>query len=153
MQGFTSPYFSRQTVEKLLANLSSNTSMSSKANSYTSLSAITSNAAASTSVDILLSTAWPTAITQTTAAPPSATGAGPLDVIVRATKPRYHFVPGVGKPRAFWEREPYVWEDDNGRASRFIALGAFGGEQGQGKKQRVTIVLPTLIFQMTQRLR
>lgn len=37
----------------------------------------------------------------------------------------------------FWEREPYVWEEDN-RVSRFVALGAFGGEQGPGKKQRAS---------------
>ena len=39
----------------------------------------------------------------------------------------------------FWEREPFVWDDEEGRVSRFISLGAFGGEQPTtGKKQRVS---------------
>ena len=38
----------------------------------------------------------------------------------------------------FWEREPFVWDDEEGRVSRFVSLGAFGGEQPTtGKKQRV----------------
>lgn len=37
----------------------------------------------------------------------------------------------------FWEREPYVWDDEAGRVSRFVSLGAFGGEPVSGKKQRV----------------
>jgi len=28
----------------------------------------------------------------------------------------------------FWEREPFVWDDEQGRVSRFISLGAFGGD-------------------------
>jgi hypothetical protein len=121
--------------------------MSSKSKNYTSLSAIASNASTSASVDILLSSAWPAAITELTAAPVTTAGASPLDAIVRATKPRYHFVPGAGERRTFWEREPYVWDDENGRISRFVGLGAFGGEQGTGKKQRVRIhVLSSLQY-------
>lgn len=37
----------------------------------------------------------------------------------------------------FWEREPFVWDDEEGRVSRFVSLGAFGGEPTAGKKQRV----------------
>lgn len=38
----------------------------------------------------------------------------------------------------FWEREPFVWDDEGGRVSRFVSLGAFGGEAPtSGKKQRV----------------
>lgn len=36
----------------------------------------------------------------------------------------------------FWEREPYVWQEDGQRVSRFISLGSFGGGV-EGKKQRV----------------
>jgi hypothetical protein len=41
----------------------------------------------------------------------------------------------------FWEREPFVWDDEDGRVSRFVSLGAFGGEPTAGKKQRVGILL------------
>ena len=61
-----------------------------------------------------------------------------MSEIVRKTKPRYHFAAGGGHPPKFWEREPFVWDDDNGRVSRFVSLGAFGGEQGPGKKPRVS---------------
>jgi len=62
----------------------------------------------------------------------------PAGDIVRSTKPRYFLAAGGGKPPAFWEREPFVWDDEQGRVSRFISLGAFGGEQpSTGKKQRV----------------
>jgi hypothetical protein len=125
--------------------------MSSKAKNYTSLSAIASNASTSNLVDILLSTVWPTVITQFATSPPPAIGAAPMDVIVRSTKPRYHFVPGAGEPRSFWEREPYAWDEENGRVARFVGLGAFGGTPGQGKKQRVsTTCLPILPYRDCQ---
>jgi hypothetical protein len=63
--------------------------------------------------------------------------AQPLDDIVRRTQPRYHFVMGGSEPSSFWEREPFVWEGDEGRITRFVALGAFGGAPPAGKKQRV----------------
>jgi hypothetical protein len=113
--------------------------MSAKAKDYTSLAAITGNAAPTTLVDILLTNVWPASVTQFTAAPNSAAGAAPLDVLVRSLKPRYHITPGVGDPHEFWEREPYVWDDEGGRVSRFVALGAFGGPPPQGKKQRVRL--------------
>jgi hypothetical protein len=37
----------------------------------------------------------------------------------------------------FWEREPFVWDDEGGRVSRFVNLGSFGGPLVGGKKQRV----------------
>jgi hypothetical protein len=37
----------------------------------------------------------------------------------------------------FWEREPFVWDEEEARVSRFVSLGAFGGEPTAGKKQRV----------------
>ncbi|KAJ7864857.1 hypothetical protein B0H14DRAFT_431589 [Mycena olivaceomarginata] len=39
-------------------------------------------------------------------------------------------------PSMFWEREPFVWSDEADRVSRFVSLGAFGGEPTPGKKQR-----------------
>jgi hypothetical protein len=65
-----------------------------------------------------------------------------VDVVVRHSKPRYHFAAGVGTPRMFWEREPYVWEDEGSRVARFVSLGSFGGDTGSGKKQRVCNVPP-----------
>ena len=64
-----------------------------------------------------------------------------LDEAVRRTKPRYHFAAGGGQPPMFWEREPFVWDDEEGRVSRFVSLGAFGGEPTAGKKQRVSLSL------------
>ncbi|KAI8989743.1 nuclear protein [Trametes punicea] len=137
--GFTSPYFTSQTVEKLLANTM--TSSKPQERNYTSLAAIKSSTTPSQLVDILISNAWPVGITQFSSAPLPAPelasiGVEPVAEIVRKTKPRYHFASGGGHPPKFWEREPFVWEDDNGRISRFVSLGAFGGEQPSGKKQR-----------------
>ncbi|KAL7283651.1 hypothetical protein ACG7TL_003087 [Trametes sanguinea] len=137
--GFTSPYFTSQTVEKLLANTM--TSSKPQERNYTSLAAIASSTTPSQLVDILISNAWPAGITQFSSAPLPAPelasiGVEPVAEIVRKTKPRYHFAAGGGHPPKFWEREPYVWEEDNARVSRFVSLGAFGGEQPSGKKQR-----------------
>ncbi|CDO73593.1 hypothetical protein BN946_scf185014.g63 [Trametes cinnabarina] len=143
-KGFTSPYFTSQTVEKLLANTM--TSSKPQERNYTSLAAIKSSTTPSQLVDILISNAWPAGITQFSSAPLPAPelasiGVEPVADIVRKTKPRYHFAAGGGHPPRFWEREPYVWEEDNARVSRFVSLGAFGGEQPSGKKQRVRVVL------------
>ena len=69
-----------------------------------------------------------------------ALGVDPLADVVRRTRPRYHFAAGGGRPARFWEREPFVWDDADGggRVSRFVSLGAFGGEQAAGKKPRVS---------------
>ena len=139
-QGFSSPYFTAQTVEKLLANTM--TTSKPKEQNYTSLASIRSSSAASQLVDILISNAWPSGITHFSAAPLpvpelAMIGVEPVAEVVRKTKPRYHFAAGGGHPPKFWEREPYVWDEDKGRVSRFVSLGAFGGEQGPGKKPRV----------------
>ncbi|KAJ2934947.1 hypothetical protein H1R20_g2137, partial [Candolleomyces eurysporus] len=60
----------------------------------------------------------------------------PLDDVVAKIKPRYHFAAAGGRPPKFWEREPFVWDGEDGRISRFISLGAFGNEPATGKKQR-----------------
>lgn len=64
-------------------------------------------------------------------------GIDPVAEVIRRTKPRYHFAAGGGTPPRFWEREPFVWDDAGGRVTRFVSLGAFGGEPTAGKKQRV----------------
>lgn len=86
---------------------------------------------------------WPAAITQFSSVPlpdPSldSGGAPPLDDVIRRTKPRYHFAAAGGHPSKFWEREPLIWDDEEGRISRFVSLGAFGGEPTLGKKQRAS---------------
>ncbi|KAI0707677.1 nuclear protein [Earliella scabrosa] len=139
VHGFSSPYFTAQTVEKLLANTM--TTSKPKEQNYTSLASIRSSSAASQLVDILISNAWPSGITHFSAAPLPAPelasiGVEPVAEVVRKTKPRYHFAAGGGHPPKFWEREPYVWDEDKGRVSRFVSLGAFGGEQASGKKPR-----------------
>ncbi|GBE81690.1 hypothetical protein SCP_0400610 [Sparassis crispa] len=137
--GFTSPYFTSHTVEKLLANTLTNSQPQDQ--NYTSLAAIKSNSTSSQHLDIFISNAWPSAITQYSSAPLpspelSSIGVDPVAEIMRRTKPRYHFSAGGGQPPKFWEREPFVWDEDGGRVTRFISLGAFGGEVTAGKKQR-----------------
>ena len=142
LQGFTSPYFTSQTVDRLLSNTLT-TSKPGSSQNYTSLAAIKANAATSQLVDILISNAWPSSITHSSNVPlpdPAllSIGVDPVAEIVRRTKPRYHFAAGGGKPPKFWEREPFVWDEDNGRITRFVSLGAFGGPPTEGKKQRVS---------------
>ncbi|CAA7271593.1 unnamed protein product [Cyclocybe aegerita] len=146
--GFMSPFFSYHTIDRLLSNTLakapsiSASSQADKQKSYSSLVSIQASTSSSQLVDILLTNSWPSCITHLSSAPLpdpqlSSTGAPPVDDVVRKTKPRYHFAAGGGAtPARFWEREPYVWEDEQGRVGRFVGLGAFGGEQGTGKKQR-----------------
>ncbi|VDB82716.1 unnamed protein product [Peniophora sp. CBMAI 1063] len=136
-QGFTSPYFNSQTVSKLLSN-----AMTSSAPKGSSLASIMAAASSSSLVDILLSHVWPSAVTEFSTAPlpsPSLSniGAPPADEVISKLKPRYIFASGGGQPPHFWEREPFVWDEEGGRVSRFVGLGAFGGEPpAEGKKQR-----------------
>jgi len=94
----------------------------------------------------MISNVWPEPITQFSdvalSLPELASiGVQPAGDIVRSTKPRYFLAAGGGEPPAFWEREPFVWDDEQGRVSRFISLGAFGGGQPTtGKKQRVILL-------------
>jgi len=46
---------------------------------------------------------------------------------------------GGGTAPIFWEREPFIWEDDDRRVTRFVSLGAFGGTLPIDKKQRVRV--------------
>ncbi|KAI0928971.1 hypothetical protein AcW2_004809 [Taiwanofungus camphoratus] len=137
--GFTSPYFTSHTVEKLLANTL--TISHPKDQNYTSLASIKATATTSQLIDIFISNAWPSSITHFSSTPLpvpelSSIGVDPVAEVVRSTKPRYHFAAGGGQPPKFWEREPFVWDEDGGRISRFVSLGAFGGEPTVGKKQR-----------------
>jgi hypothetical protein len=72
-------------------------------------------------------------------------GAPPLDEVIRKVKPRYHFAALGGRPPQFWEREPFVWNDEAGRISRFVSLGAFGAEATGGKKPRVRQIFDEVI--------
>jgi hypothetical protein len=127
-------------MERLLSNT---LTKSTTKQSYKSLAAIQSTASSSQLVDILMSNVWPSLVTHLSSAPLPAPELGSigvlqLDDVIRRIKPRYHFAACGGKPPKFWEREPFVWDDDQGRVSRFISLGAFGGESVAGKKQRVS---------------
>ncbi|KAK0211787.1 nuclear protein [Armillaria fumosa] len=136
--GFASPFFSSQTMERLLSNT---LGTSNKNQNYKSLSAIQAGSSSSQLVDIFISNAWPASITEMSAvnlpSPELASiGVPALDDTVRRLKPRYHFAASGGEPPMFWEREPFVWSDEEGRVSRFVSLGAFGGPPATGKKQR-----------------
>ena len=102
--------------------------------SAASLSSILASASASPHTDILLTHAWPGAIASFSAVPlPSPPdGAPPVADVVATTRPRYVFTgagASAGAPPRFWEREPFAWdaEGGEGRVTRFVALGAFGG--------------------------
>ncbi|EAU88727.2 nuclear protein [Coprinopsis cinerea okayama7 len=136
--GFLSPFFASQTIDRLLANTLAKTS--TKQN-YSSLSAIQSSTASSQHIDIFLSNAWPSAITRLSSVPLpdpnlASIGAPPLDELISKLQPRYHFAAAGGSPPKFWEREPFVWDGEEGRVTRFVSLGAFGNDGGAGKKQR-----------------
>jgi hypothetical protein len=140
-QGFASPFFSAHTVDKLLSSSMAN---SSSGQNYKSLAAIQSSSSSSQLVDILISNVWPASIGHLSSVPfppgtaPPAT-VPPIDDVVRKLKPAYHFAAAGGDPPLFWEREPYVWDKESGRISRFVSLGSFGaGPPPGGKKQRVS---------------
>ncbi|KAJ3788223.1 CwfJ C-terminus 1-domain-containing protein-like protein [Lentinula aff. detonsa] len=149
--GFASPFFSEQTVEKLLSNsLTKSTSASSLDLNYKSLASIQSSSSSSQFVDIFVTNVWPACITDFSSTPlpslpSSRVGAPPLDDICRHLRPRYHFAAGApseGREQqpVFWEREPFSWDESgngNGRLSRFISLGSFSATAPVGgKKQR-----------------
>ncbi|KAI0094333.1 CwfJ C-terminus 1-domain-containing protein-like protein [Irpex rosettiformis] len=145
VHGFTSPFFTSLTVEKLLANTMAN-STDTKNSSYDSLAAIRAGSSNSQLIDILLTNAFPAHITAFSSAPlptpifpPPTLVSDPVADVVRRIKPRYHFVAGGGSQTSpqFWEREPFVWDGEDGRVTRFLSLGAFGGPvPATGKKPR-----------------
>ncbi|THG97269.1 hypothetical protein EW145_g7647 [Phellinidium pouzarii] len=132
--GFSDPYFSSQTVEKLLSNVSTTTSTSNTKN--TSLASFLQTPTSSHLVDIFISHVWPASITSLSNSAPNAAGraVAVVDDIVKRAKPKYHFATGAGGLPQFWEREPFVWADEDERITRFVSLGAFGGEHGPAKK-------------------
>ena len=119
------------------------TNSTSEPQNFSSLAAIRAAASSTSLVDVMISNVWPEPITQfSDVALPlpelASIGVQPAGDIVKSTKPRYFLAAAGGRPPVFWEREPFVWDDEQGRVSRFISLGAFGGEQPTaGKKQRV----------------
>lgn len=109
---------------------------------YGSLTAIRDAASTSQLIDIFITNDWPASITSHSSlpSPPSEQehpGSPPLDEVNRKIKPRYHFAACAMPSPKFWEREPFTWDDESGRISRFISLGPFGGEEHTGQKQRV----------------
>ncbi|KAF9527034.1 nuclear protein [Crepidotus variabilis] len=147
--GFMSPFFSHHTVDRLLSNTLSTTSSTSsqkQKSNFLSLASIQAMSLPSQLIDILITNSWPYGanLWSQIVLPDSQlanreTGAPPLNDIIQKTKPRYHFAaggPASGHPSIFWEREPYVWDDEKGRVSRFVGLGGFGAEPVDGKKQR-----------------
>ncbi|KAI0347739.1 hypothetical protein BDW22DRAFT_13687 [Trametopsis cervina] len=147
VHGFTSPFFTSLTVEKLLANTMTKSAPTtdSKNKSYGSLAAIKAASSSSQLVDILLTNTFPTHVTAFSSAalptpifPPPSLEGEPVSDIVKRIKPRYHFVAGGGSqtPPQFWERQPFVWNDEEGRVTRFLSLGVFGGPPPSGKKPR-----------------
>lgn len=157
--GFMSPFFSHHSIDRLLSNTLTSSSSSQQSMTYSSLASIQASASSFQTIDIFLTNTWPPAIThfsQTFSQDPqmatAALGAPPLDDVIQKIKPRYHFSAGSG-PQAqhprFWEREPYIWDDEKGRISRFISLGPFGGEPPAGKKQRVHLYLSFCVFANT----
>ena len=100
----------------------------------------------SAQVDILLTYGWPASITKFSKTVPSFldgdSSVPPLDEIVVACRPRYHFAAAGASPPPFWEREPFVWRGGqiDGAITRFISLGAFGGSSDApgGKRPRVS---------------
>ncbi|KAI6150609.1 CwfJ C-terminus 1-domain-containing protein-like protein [Pisolithus tinctorius] len=136
--GFASPFYTVHNVERLLSNT---LSKSTTGQNYSSLAAVRDSASSSQLVDILLTSDWPASIrshgSASTFSPTfNVTGSSPLDDILRKIKPRYHFAGGGADPPVFWEREPFLWEDEGDRLTRFISLGAFGSEKVTGKKER-----------------
>jgi hypothetical protein len=141
-QGFQIPEFSRHTVDKLLANVTG----PHKNKNYSSLSAIQADGGPSQLVDILITNSWPTCISQFSSlpAPDLLTQAGPpVDIIMQRVKPRYQF----SASKLFWEREPFVWDDEQGRISRFVSLGTFAGPPPpEGTKRSRVCICQYLLF-------
>lgn len=130
-------------MDRLLSNT---LAKSSTGQNYKSLAAIQSTASSSQLIDVLITNDWPSSIMQHSAAPLpnpelASVGAPVLDDTIRRIKPRYHFAAAAGKRPQFWEREPYTWDEEEGRVARFVSLGAFGGESSTGKKPRVSVYI------------
>lgn len=147
IQGFNSPHFTSQTIDRLLSNTLIKSTQKVHTKNYTSLAAIQASASTSQLIDVLISNTWPSSIADASSSihpilsslPPS-TFAPILDEVTRKTRPRYHLVSST----KFWEREPYVWTDEGQkRTSRFISLGNFGGINSNNgeKKQRVGLFI------------
>ncbi|KAF8447777.1 CwfJ C-terminus 1-domain-containing protein-like protein [Boletus edulis BED1] len=137
--GFASPFYTTHTVERLLSNTMNKSLNTTAGQNYGSLAAIRDAASTSQLVDILITNDWPACVTSHCSPPPSPPdyehGSPPLDEIIRKIKPRYHFAARAGSPPKFWEREPFAWDDESWRVTRFVSLGAFG-EEHSGQKQR-----------------
>ncbi|KAH0830727.1 CwfJ C-terminus 1-domain-containing protein-like protein [Lanmaoa asiatica] len=138
--GFASPFYTTHTVERLLSNTMNKSLGKGAGCNYGSLAAIRDAASTSQLIDIFITNDWPASITSHSSLPlpppgHEHLGSSPLDEIIRKIKPRYHFAVRAGPSPKFWEREPFTWDDESGRISRFVSLGAFR-EEHTGQKQR-----------------
>ncbi|KDQ10585.1 hypothetical protein BOTBODRAFT_178064 [Botryobasidium botryosum FD-172 SS1] len=140
----SSPHYTSHSIQTLLSHSAlSNSSQIASTSAPTTLAEAKAAALAALtpalqgpSVDILLTHLWPPSITALSSKLPVPLPTAPshpasgIDDIVRAARPRYLFSasPGENNQSIFWEREPFVWgEDDDNRVTRFVGLGAFGG--------------------------
>ncbi|KIM33244.1 hypothetical protein M408DRAFT_14068 [Serendipita vermifera MAFF 305830] len=132
-----SNHFTSSDVRKLLAHPSI-TAVKDKNYNPNSLAALRAASSASVpKIDILLTHATPASIalhTPNVPQPLTDPISVPLDDVVRAALPRYHFVSGPG---IFWERDPFAWPDaaEEGRYTRFLSVGRFGGMIPEGQKR------------------
>ncbi|KAF8559737.1 hypothetical protein OG21DRAFT_1502968 [Imleria badia] len=138
--GFASPFYTTHTVERLLSNTMNKSLDTTARQNYGSLASIRDAASTSQLVDVFITNDWPASITSHCSSPvpppeDEHLGSPPLDDVIRKIKPRYHFAARAGPSPKFWEREPFAWDDESGRVTRFVSLGAFG-EQHDGQKQR-----------------
>ncbi|KAG8812364.1 hypothetical protein FRC17_002060 [Serendipita sp. 399] len=130
-------HFTSQDVRKFLAHPAI-TAANNKQHNPNSLAALRAVSSSSTpKIDILLTHVTPASMVLHTPNTPSTysdTVSPQLDDVVRAAVPRYHFVSGGGM---FWEREPFGWPNDadEGRCTRFLSIGAFGGTIPDGQKR------------------
>lgn len=128
-------------MERLLSNTMNKSLDTAARKNYGSLASIRDAASTSQLVDVFITNDWPASITSHCSSPGPPPeyenlGSPPLDDIIRKVKPKYHFTARAGLSPKFWEREPFAWDDESGRVTRFVSLGAFG-EELNGQKQRV----------------
>ncbi|GJJ12316.1 hypothetical protein Clacol_006557 [Clathrus columnatus] len=141
-------YFTSMNLKQLVQQVSP--SSSSNLNSL----AVAKAFASFQFIDILLTYTWPTSIVSETTTLPTDFEpelAPQLDELVRKSKPRYYFSSNMNK---FWEREPFLWTEENNRATRFINLGSFGDSStSQSKKERwfyAFSIAPTQLSSVSQ---
>lgn len=106
-------------------------------------------------IDILLSHSLPQLLTLHSSNPPKdptapAWGSPALTDVVKAVKPRYYFA--GGEKACFWEREPWVWDEQDevsgqrNKVTRFINLAEFGNKDKE--RVRLASLLPHAVYSL-----